>query len=132
MMNMREKKKMLIEKLFKVGVKRINKDMDIPQFKKKFCPNEDRTLELNIIGMDHLDTGFVIEENAIRTYKRLKDTPTCRIWMDEDVFISIKRGDITFTQAFFYGFLTIKGENYIRDLQIFQRIIDENKDTFIG
>ena len=66
MMNMREKKKMLIEKLFKVGVKRINKDMDIPQFKKKFCPNEDRTLELNIIGMDHLDTGFVIEENAIR------------------------------------------------------------------
>jgi hypothetical protein len=41
--------------------------------------------------------------------------------MDEDTFILISTGDMTFAEAFFSGDLDMEGENYLRDYRIFER-----------
>ena len=91
---------------------------------------EHRTLELNVLGMEALDTGFVIEGNQIRTYKRLQDKPTCQLFMKENTFVALALGEISFQSGFCYGLIEVKGENWLRDLTILQRMFDENGHLF--
>jgi putative sterol carrier protein len=95
--------------------------MNIDEFKETYFPDEDRTLQLNIIGLEDLDTGFVFEDGEVRTIQKISDRPTVVLTMDEDTFILIATKRITFAEAFFSGDLEMEGENYLRDYRIFER-----------
>ena len=114
-------KRKLIRTIFEKMVPLINKEMNMDEFKETYFPHEDRTLQLNIIGLEDLDTGFVFEDGEVRTIKKISDKPTVILTMDEDTFILISTGDMTFAEAFFNGDLDMEGENYLRDYRIFER-----------
>jgi len=115
----------MITKIFEKMVELINKEIDLAEFKYTYFPDEDRTLELNIIGLSDLDTGFVFEGGKVRTIKKINDRPTVMFTMDEDTFIHIATKQVSFTEAFFYGDLDIQGDNYMRDFKIFKRMFDK-------
>jgi putative sterol carrier protein len=114
-------KRKLIKTIFEKMVPLINKEMNIDEFKETYFPDEDRTLQLNIIGLEDLDTGFVFEDGEVRTIQKISDRPTVVLTMDEDTFILIATKRITFAEAFFSGDLEMEGENYLRDYRIFER-----------
>jgi putative sterol carrier protein len=114
-------KRKLIKTIFEKMVPLINKEMNMDKFKETYFPHEDRTLQLNIIGLEDIDTGFVFEDGEVRTIKKISDKPTVILTMDEDTFILISTGDMTFAEAFFSGDLDMEGENYLRDYRIFER-----------
>lgn len=114
-------KRKLIKTIFEKMVPLINKEMNIDEFKETYFPDEDRTLQLNIIGLEDLDTGFVFEDGEVRTIQKISDRPTVVLTMDEDTFILIATRRITFAEAFFSGDLEMEGENYLRDYRIFER-----------
>jgi putative sterol carrier protein len=114
-------KRKLIRTIFEKMVPLINKEMNMDEFKETYFPHEDRTLQLNIIGLEDLDTGFVFEDGEVRTIKKISDKPTVILTMDEDTFILISTRRMTFAEAFFNGDLDMEGENYLRDYRIFER-----------
>lgn len=118
-------KRKLIKLIFDKMVILINKEIDLAEFKDTYFPDENRTLELNIAGLEDLNTGFVFEGGKVRTIKKLHDKPTVMFSMDEDTFIRIATRQLTFSEAFFYGELDIQGDNYMRDYRIFQRMFDK-------
>jgi len=120
----REKKKR-VQLVFNKMVTRINQEIDLDKFKKTYFPDEDRTLEFLIEGMEDLDTGFVFEGGRVRTIERLKDEPTVRFKCTEDVFLQLATQEISFASAFLYGWLDITGENYMRDYEIFKRMFNK-------
>jgi hypothetical protein len=115
-------KRRLITKIFTRGIGVINNRINLKEFKDEYFPDEDRTASINIDGMEDLPTGFVIEKNNLRAIDKLKDEPTVIFRMDEDTFIEIALQEKTFLQAFFYGNLDVEGENYMRDLRIFEEM----------
>lgn len=114
-------KRKLIKTIFDKMVTLINKEMNINEFKETYFPDEDRTLQLNIIGLEDLDTGFVFENGEVRAIQKISDKPTVILTMDEDTFILIATKRLTFAEAFFNGDLDMEGENYLRDYRIFER-----------
>jgi|APFre7841882630_1041343.scaffolds.fasta_scaffold00020_7 putative sterol carrier protein len=114
-------KRKLIKTIFEKMVPLINKEMNIDEFKETYFPDEDRTLQLNIIGLEDLDTGFVFENGEVRIIAKIYDKPTVILTMDEDTFILISTKRLTFAEAFFNGDLEMEGENYLRDYRIFER-----------
>lgn len=113
-------KRELIKKIFTKMVDLINKEVNLMEFKETYFPDEDRTLELNIIGLEDINTGFVFESGTVRTIKKLQDKPTVKFTMDEDTFLRIATKRETFTEAWLYGELDTEGDNYIRDYKIFE------------
>lgn len=120
----REKRE-LVRKIFERMVDLINKEINLDEFKDTYFPHEDRTLEMNIKGLEDIATGFVFEGGKVRTIKKLEDNPTVIFDMDEDTFIRIATKRETFSEAFFYGELDIQGPNYMRDFHIFKRMFDK-------
>lgn len=114
-------KRKLIRTIFEKMVPLINKEMNLDEFKETYFPHEDRTLQLNIIGLEDIDTGFVFKDGEVRTIKKISDKPTVILTMDEDTFILISTRRMTFAEAFFNGDLDMEGENYMRDYRIFER-----------
>lgn len=117
-------KRELIKKLFSSMVSLINKEIDLQEFVDTYCPYEDRTLEINIKGLEDLDSGFVFEKGTVRTMKKLNDQPTVSFTMDEDTFIRLATKQESFSEAFFYGEMEIQGRNYMRDYRIFDRMFN--------
>jgi putative sterol carrier protein len=115
-------KRELIKKIFAKMVALINKEINLKEFKDTYFPDEDRTLKMNIGGIEDLDTGFVFEGGKVRTIRKLTDEPTVTFTMDEDTFIRIATKKESFSEAFFYGELGIEGKNYMRDYRIFDRM----------
>jgi putative sterol carrier protein len=123
-------KRKLIKLIFDKMVVLINREINLDEFKDTYFPHEDRTLELNITGLEDLDTGFVFEKGKVRTIKKLADKPTVMFSMDEDTFIRLATQQLNFSEAFFYGDLDIHGENYMRDFRIFKRMFDKYGTLF--
>jgi len=115
-------KRRLIKKIFEKMVDLINKEMNIEEFKDTYFPNEDRTLELNIKGIEDLDTGFVFRNGRVRTIKKLSDKPTVVVNMDEDTFIRLATKQETLGEAFFYSHMEMAGKEYMRDFKLFDRM----------
>lgn len=115
-------KRRLIKKIFEKMVVLINKEMNIEEFKETYFPDEDRTLELNIDGMEDIDTGFVFKNSTVRTIKKLSDRPTVKIAMDEDTFIRLATKQESLSEAFFYDHMKMEGDNYMRDFRLFDRM----------
>jgi putative sterol carrier protein len=120
----REKRE-LVKRIFERMVDLIDKEINLDEFKNTYFPHEDRTLEMNITGLEDVATGFVFEGGKVRTIKKLEDRATVVFAMDEDTFIRIATKRETFSEAFFYGELDIQGENYMRDFHIFKRMFDK-------
>ncbi len=115
-------KRRLIKKIFEKMVVLINREMNIEEFKDTYFPNEDRTLELNIKGIEDLDTGFVFQDGHVRTIKKLMDLPTVTVSMDEDTFIRLATKQETLGEAFFNGHMEMEGKEYFRDFKLFDRM----------
>ena len=122
-------KNQLITELFEKGVQLINQMVKLDQWKKEFFPNEDRTLALYIEEMEELPTGFVFESGKIRTMDKLKDIPTLSVYLTEDVFLSIATEEYTLQSAFFYRWIKLKGDNYLRDFKVFQVMFDRHPEV---
>jgi len=118
-------KKQRATEMFEKMVIRINQKVNLNEFKEKYFPNEDRTLQFNIEGMEDVDTGFVFEGGRVRTIKKIHDTPTVTFQCDEDTFLRLAVQEITFPQAYFYGWLKITGSNYLRDYEIFKEMFQK-------
>ena len=118
-------KKRTVMEVFNKMVVLANQEINLTEFKKTYFPNEERTLEFIIEGMEDLDTGFVIQENKVRTMKKLKDKPTATFRCTEDTFLRLATREVTFAQCYFYGWLDIKGEKAIRDYEIFKRMFNK-------
>jgi len=123
-------KKKTVMEVFSKMVILANQEINLSEFKKTYFPTEDRTLEFIIDGMEDLDTGFVIQENKVRTMKKLQDKPTATFRCSEDTFLRLGTGEITFAQAYFYGWLSISGEKAIRDYEIFKRMFNKYRYIF--
>ena len=121
---LREKKER-ITALFGKIIIRINQEVDLPQFKASYFPDEDRTLEFVIDGMEDLDTGIVFEKGKVRTIRKIDDTPTVRFSCDEDTFLLIATGELSFVKAHLLNWLKIEGENWVRDVEIFKRLFNK-------
>jgi putative sterol carrier protein len=115
-------KRRLIRKIFEKMVVLINREMNIEEFKDTYFPNEDRTLELNIKGIEDLDTGFVFRDGRVRTIKKLTDKPTVIVSMNEDTFIRLATKQETLGEAFFYSHMEMEGKDYFRDFKLFDRM----------
>lgn len=115
-------KKKKAKEMFEKMVIRINSKVNLREFKEKYFPNEDRTLEFIIDGMEDVDTGFVFQDGKVRTIQKLRDTPTVTFQCDEDTFLRLATQEITFPQAYFYGWLKVTGKNYLRDYEIFKEM----------
>lgn len=120
----REEKEELIRKIFYKMVGLINREINLQEFIDTYCPDEDRTIEIKIIGLEDIDTGFVFENGKVRTIKKLSDSPTVRFTMDEDTFIRLATRQEGFSEAFFLGEMDIEGKNYFRDYRIFERMFE--------
>lgn len=120
-----EYKKTRVMEMFNKMVLLINKRIDFAKYKNKYFPNEDRTLEFNIDGLEELDTGFVFKDGKVRTIKKLLDRPTCTFRCSEDVFLLMATHEMTFPTAYFYGYLDISGEHALRDYEIFKEMFNE-------
>jgi len=118
-------KKKKVQMIFNKMVVRINQEIDFNKFKKTYFPNEDRTMEFVIEGMEELDTGFVFEGGKVRTIRKLEDVATVSFKCTEDVFLQLATQDVSFAQAFLYNWLDITGENYMRDYEIFKRMFNK-------
>lgn len=118
-------KKKLISKLFAKSVEVMNREVDLEDFKSKYFPDEDRTMAMRIKGLEDLPTGFVFEEGQIRLLDVLTDTPTVEVFLDEDTFLAICCEELTMSQAYMYGMMDLKGENYMRDYHIFEKMFSQ-------
>ena len=45
--------------------------------------------------------------------------------MDEDMFLSIACQEVTMQQAYWFGYIKVEGENFLRDFLIFDKMFDE-------
>lgn len=117
-----KQKRELVKQIFHKMIGLINKEINLEEFKDAYFPDEDRTLEMNILGIEDLDTGFVFENSKVRSIRKLSDRPTVVFTLDEDTFIRLALRRETFSEAFFYGELDIQGEKYMRDFHIFDRM----------
>jgi len=122
MQPLQHEKRELIKRIFSKMVDLINKEIDLEEFIDTYCPKEDRTLEINIRGLEDIDTGFVFENGKVRTIKKLADQPTVRFTMDEDTFIRLATRQESFSEAFFLDEMDAQGKNYFRDYHIFERM----------
>ncbi len=113
------------QRMFNNMVILINQEVNLPEFKQTYFPDEDRTLEWNIKGMEDVDSGFVFEDSKVRTIKKLRDKPTCRFFCNEDTFLLLSTGELTYPQAYFWDLLQIDGENALRDYEIFKRMFNK-------
>lgn len=125
-------KRAMVRRFFERGVRLINQEANMQEFKDLYFPKEDRTLCLNIKGLEDLETGFTFEGGRVRVIRRLGDEPTVTIGLDEDTFLRICVGEMPLSVAFFYGFLEVSGKNYLRDMRIFQKMFDKHGATVSG
>ncbi len=120
-----EIKKKQAQSMFDKMVRLINQEVDLTGFKSQYFPDEDRTLEWIIAGMEDIDSGFVFEQGKVRTIKKLQDKPTCTFRCSEDTFLLLATGEMTYTQAYFWDLLQIEGEKALRDYEIFKRMFNK-------
>ena len=123
-------RKALVKKLFFEFIKLINREVDLVAFKREKFPNENRTMSLDIIGMEDLPTGFVFEDNQIRPIDKKIDKPTVSVELDEDLFLSIACQEITMQEAYFMGYLKARGEHSMRDFIVFDELFQKNPHVF--
>jgi hypothetical protein len=123
-------RKKIIMEIFNKMVIVANQEVNIPEFKKIYFPDEDRTLELIIEGMEDLDTGFVIQDSKFRTIKKLKDTPTATFKCSEETYLRLATDEVTFAQCYFWGWMDISGEFALRDYEILKRMFNKYKYIF--
>jgi len=120
-----EEKKKLIMKLWEKSIELINKDVDLGKFKREYFPDEDRTLWIELEGLEELNTGYTVKNGRLVIIDKRIDKPTIKIKTTEDVLLSMALGKLTLMEAYMYDYLDVEGDNYMRDLAIFQQMLDK-------
>ena len=120
-----EEKKKLIMELWRKSIELINRDVDLGKFKRDFFPDEDRTLWVELEGLEELNTGYTVKDGKLVIIDKKIDKPTIIIRTTEDVLLAIAFGELTLMEAFMYEYLEVEGEHYMRDLTIFQHMLDK-------
>jgi putative sterol carrier protein len=118
----KDMKSKLIGYLITKGIERINQKPDVIKAIRDEMKGEDRTMSLVIKGFDV--KGFGIEHGIVAEYDEIQN-PTVVVTVSEDIFIQLVRGKITLRESFFYGDCDISGENWLRELVIFDKLFTE-------
>lgn len=126
-MSIKSRKGELIEKILQKSVELINKEADLDEFKETYFPDEDRVLWINIKGMEYLNTGYTVKDGQLKVLDKTKDKPTVTITLSEDVLLAIALGELSIMSAYMYGELDVEGDNYLRDLEIFRKMMEKYK-----
>jgi len=118
----KELKSKLISYLISKGIDRINDKPEVISAIVEEMKGEDRTILLIIKGFDI--KGFGIEHCVLAEYGDIKN-PTVTVTVSEDIFLQMVRGKLTLRESFFYGDCDISGDNWLRELIIFDKLFTE-------
>jgi len=116
------------------AVKLVNKRIDVEALKKKYFPNEDRTLMIKILGKS-ADTGIVLDtvtKEIMLTSPENMSKVTVTAIMNEDTFWLCMMGKVTIAECFFDRMhpIALEGDATLRDMKIFIAMEEEFRKVF--
>jgi len=116
------------------AVKLVNKRLDVEALKKKYFPNEDRTLMIKILGKS-ADTGILLDtvtKEIVLTRPENMPKVTVTAIMSEDTFWLCMMGKMTIAECFFDRThpIALEGDATLRDMKIFIAMEEEFRKVF--
>ena len=116
------------------AVKLVNKRLDVEALKKKYFPNEDRTLMIKILGKS-ADTGILLDtvtKEIVLTRPENMPKVTVTAIMSEDTFWLCMMGRMTIAECFFDRThpIALEGDATLRDMKIFIAMEEEFRKVF--
>jgi len=107
----------------KRAINNVNSKIDASKVRERFSmQNEERSCRMTITDLGTL--CLVTNGSRVDIVEKI-EIPTSIITMDEDTFIQMRKGIMTFDDAYWYGQMSVEGEFWLRDLVIFSEMFKE-------